>query len=154
VEAGNYRLVYFAFGLEAVNPDGGDSLESLLGRALHWLLPNQPPVLMSRSYPSERLVDLDTQTVRLSWVGFDPDPGDSVTYDVYLSPDSSIEPGELVASGLTSRAHLVPNVEQGQLYYWQVVAVDNHGVETSGPVWVFSLASPHQVYLPLVLRSY
>ncbi len=40
-------------------------------------------------------------------------------------------------------------------YYWQIVARDEHGAETAGPLWEFSTGGGdvHRVYLPSVARN-
>jgi hypothetical protein len=71
----------------------------------------------------------------LSWTGGDPDPGDTVTYDVYFGtssspvhvpypqPASTYDPGTL---------------DYNTKYYWQIVSTDNHDAKTVGPLWDFT----------------
>ena len=44
----------------------------------------------------------------------------------------------LVVSDLEVSSYLLSDLTQGQTYYWQVIARDNHGLETTGPVWYFT----------------
>ncbi len=95
---------------------------------------NHPPHVPSEPNPDSGATGQSRYTV-LSWTGGDPDTGDTVTYDVHFGtssppplvqadhPDNTFAPGTLAA-------------ETG--YYWQIVARDRHGVETSGPEWMFT----------------
>ena len=71
----------------------------------------------------------------LSWTGGDPDPGDTVTYDVYFGTDFT---PMLVAEGLST-----PSYDPGPLafettYYWNIVSIDNHEASTTGDIWEFT----------------
>jgi hypothetical protein len=72
----------------------------------------------------------------LSWTGGDPDAGDSVTYDVYFDTTDATT---LVVSGQSSTTYSPPGIlNYNTTYYWKVVAQDNHGATTSGPLWDFT----------------
>ncbi|GAB1355328.1 hypothetical protein MASR1M12_40720 [Erysipelotrichia bacterium] len=34
------------------------------------------------------------------------------------------------------------NLELGKTYFWQIIAADDRGKETAGPIWRFSTHSP------------
>jgi len=72
----------------------------------------------------------------MSWTGGDPNPTDTLTYDLYwgLAADA-LQPE---SSGLAQNTYLKSPVGQGATYYWQVVAKDDQGGETPGPVWHFT----------------
>ncbi|MBN2791579.1 MAG: hypothetical protein JXQ81_03625, partial [Desulfuromonadales bacterium] len=80
---------------------------------------------------SDIAVDAD-----LSWSGGDPDVGDSVTYDVYFGSDNP--PTALVSDDQTELTYDPGTLDYNTTYYWKIVARDNHGAETSGPVWSFT----------------
>ncbi len=111
-----------------------------LPRYAHFDVPvaclNLPPNVPSNPSPVDGASDQDLD-VDVSWTGGDPDPGDSVTFDVFFG-DSS--PPPLVSSGQTTESYdpgsLVPETQ----YYWQVVTQDNHGATTEGPEWKFTTA--------------
>jgi len=69
----------------------------------------------------------------LSWVGGDPD-GDPWTYDVYFGTTS---PPPLVSPGQSETTYDPGTMLYDTTYYWQIVAWDNHGNSTSGPIWDF-----------------
>ncbi|MDF1591854.1 MAG: Ig-like domain-containing protein [Desulfobacterales bacterium] len=79
--------------------------------------------------------------VNLGWVGSDPNPWDTLMYDVYFgtAADSLVKVAENLAAAQFAKSDLA----QGIIYYWQVIARDNSGAETAGPVWHFTtLGSP------------
>jgi hypothetical protein len=79
--------------------------------------------------------------VDLSWTGGDPDPGDTVTYDVYLEADDST-PDVLVSGDQQGTTHDPGTLGENTHYYWKIVAKDNHGATTTGPVWDFYTGQP------------
>jgi len=95
--------------------------------------PNNPPDIPSDPNPEDDATDVDINA-DLSWTGGDPDSGDTVTYDVYFGTMSS--PPRVVwgQSGTTYD----PTLAYSTQYYWKIVAFDNHGASTSGPIWSFT----------------
>jgi len=93
-----------------------------------------PPLAPSNPSPPDGAFDIDGQP-SLTWTGGDPDAGDTVTYSVRIAadPDPSI-----VAEGLYACEYSSENLMPCQTYYWQVIARDNHGVTTGGPMWSFT----------------
>ena len=99
---------------------------------------NNPPHVPGAPSPSNGAVD-QSVNVDLAWSGGDPD-GDAVTYDVYLEALDPA-PGVLVCDDAPS-----PACDPGPLlaeltYYWKVIATDEHGFSTPGPVWSFTAES-------------
>jgi hypothetical protein len=80
------------------------------------------------------LIDTD-----LSWTGGDPDPGDTVTYDVYFEADDPT-PDVLVSENQYETSYDPPSDLVGNTtYYWQIIADDNNGsIPTVGPIWSFT----------------
>jgi formylglycine-generating enzyme required for sulfatase activity len=74
--------------------------------------------------------------VDLSWSGGDSD-GDAVTYDVYFEADDST-PDVLAADDQGGISYDPGTLITNTHYYWQIVARDEHGAITTGPVWDFT----------------
>lgn len=90
----------------------------------------------------EDLASDQLPSLRLTWTGGDPDPDDRVSYAVYMASDS-----KSLALIATTRnlSYEVEGLQLGTTYYWQIIASDNRGRETAGPVWRFiTYAAPNQ----------
>jgi len=109
-------------------------------------VPNQPPYPPSNPTPANGSTDVSINT-DLSWQGGDPDSGDTVTYDVYFGT-SSTPPH--VAYNQSSLSYDPGTLTYSTLYYWRIVAWDNHDASTAGPLWHFTTAAqPNQPpYIP------
>lgn len=95
---------------------------------------NLPPLTPSEPVPEDEAKNVEVNA-QFSWTGRDPNPGDTVSYDVYFGsvaspplvvsrqPASSFDPGDLLYF---------------TTYYWQVVAWDNYEASKAGPVWTFT----------------
>ncbi len=77
------------------------------------------------------------QYTYLSWTGGDPDPGDTVTYTVYLEAEDDT-PDNIVAKDVTETLIDPGHLMAETLYYWKVVALDNHGAVMEGDLWHFT----------------
>ena len=97
-------------------------------------LVNNPPYLPSDPEPSNHAINVDIQT-DISWNGGDPDPGDTVTYDVFFG---SISPPPRVVSNQTSTSYEPGTLSYETTYYWKIIAWDNHGASTQGSLWDFT----------------
>jgi len=95
---------------------------------------NNPPNAPSNPNPSNGANNVDTNKT-LSWSCSDPD-GDPLTYDVYFGNGTS---PPLVSSGQTTRSYDPPGaMNYYTTYYWQIVAHDDKGASTTGPIWIFT----------------
>ena len=91
--------------------------------------PNQPSSPNPSNGANNQMVNST-----LSWVGTDPN-GDPLTYDVYFGTSSNLP----LASSNQSNANFNPGqLNNSSTYYWKIVAKDNQGATTTGPVWSFS----------------
>lgn len=81
-----------------------------------------------------------SQDVTLSWTGGDPDPGDTVTYQVFFGTDPDNLPSRI--SGLASASWHVPEMlGQNTMYFWRIMATDNHGNSAQNWNWQFTTAA-------------
>ncbi|UCD13691.1 MAG: hypothetical protein JSW60_09060 [Thermoplasmatales archaeon] len=79
----------------------------------------------------------------ICWTGGDPD-GDEVAYDVYFGKTS---PPSKEASKITSNCYrLISSLDFNTTYYWKIVAWDEHGASTEGPIWSFTTRDNTTVY--------
>jgi len=111
---------------------------------------NGAPYMPSNPNPSNGTTDVSTNA-NLSWVGGDPNPGDIVTYDVYFG---TVTPPPQVAVGQSGTTYDPGVMQSLTTYYWKVVAWDNHGASTAGPIWHFTTAyvpnnPPYTPYDPI-----
>jgi uncharacterized repeat protein (TIGR01451 family) len=112
-------------------------------------LNNNPPNTPSNGVPKHLSTDVSIDA-DLSWSGGDPDPGDTVVYDVYFGTDPTPDAGELVSDDQSGTSFNLGTLLYETQYYWKIVAKDNHGETTSGPIWTFTTeAAPNSApYVP------
>ncbi|AOY77779.1 S8 family serine peptidase [Clostridium formicaceticum] len=84
----------------------------------------------------------------LSWICSDSD-GDELTYDVYLGRDEtlveSLDPSVKKKTGYNSTTYLPGELNSLTTYYWRIVAKDNKGGQTAGPLWKFTTKEPEVI---------
>ncbi len=97
---------------------------------------NRAPNIPSNPSPVNGTAGVDTNAA-LSWTGGDPDTGDIVTYDIYFGSETS--PPKIVSK--QSSTSFAPSLSTETTYYWRIVAWDNYGLYSTGPVWSFTTAS-------------
>ncbi|MEM7828580.1 MAG: hypothetical protein QW561_04495 [Candidatus Aenigmatarchaeota archaeon] len=103
---------------------------------------SHPPQFIDFS-PPNGAIDIPQINPTLSWTATDPDPGDTLTYDVYFGKSSN---PPLVVSNQSSTSYQAGLLEHMTKYYWKIVARDNHGSETIGPILSFTtLDNPPQL---------
>ena len=105
---------------------------------------NSPPNIPSYPSPTDGATNV-ALNADLNWTGGDPDPGDTVTYDVYFGTSGS--PPKVV--GNQSATIYDPGaLNFGTTYYWKIVAWDNHGATATGPIWSFTTRANHPPNTP------
>ena len=97
------------------------------------LSPNNPPYVPSNPNPANHSTDVNIDA-DLSWTGGDPD-GDPVTYDIYFGTTS---PPPLVISDHSSTSYDPGTMESDTQHFWKIIAWDNRGASTEGPIWDFT----------------
>ena len=106
-------------------------------------IPPYSPVVVS---PLNGATGVDIN-VNLSWKGGDPDPGNTVTYDIYLG-DSSPPQYHGTTGPHPADPTYVVTYDPGPLqplktYYWKIIATDNHGASNYSPIWTFTTEEPN-----------
>jgi len=96
--------------------------------------PNDPPGVPADPSPSVGETGVSVAT-SLSWSCSDPDPDNTLRYDVYFG--SGDEP-ELVSENQAATTYALPELSLGTAYSWIIVARDNYGAETTGERWIFT----------------
>jgi len=97
-----------------------------------WLL-NYAPYPPYSPAPADGAFGVD-RNADLGWTSGDPNPADVVSYDVYFGTDT---PPPLVSDHQTATTYDPGLLEPNAIYFWQVVAWDDHGQSSAGPLWVF-----------------
>jgi hypothetical protein len=95
---------------------------------------NTPPYLPSDPLPMNHATSVDINA-DVSWNGGDPDPGDTVTYDVCFG---TISPPPKVVSNQSGMSYDPGTMQYQTIYYWQIIAWDNHDASTQGSIWDFT----------------
>lgn len=99
---------------------------------------NKAPIAPHTPVPGDGAT-IEFNMQQLSWLCSDAD-GDELRYDVYLGKTNP-PTTELINN--TPATHVqASNLEMGVTYYWFVVARDNKGGQTIGPVWRFTTKPP------------
>ena len=117
--------------------------------------PNNPPNMPANETPANESIGVAVD-VTLFWVGGDPDEGDAVTYDVFFGNTSD---PEIISSNQSATNFTVPEtLANDTMYYWRIVAWDDHNASTVGNLWHFTTRSdePLQVVItkPLEHKFY
>nr|NQU90039.1 hypothetical protein [Bacteroidota bacterium] len=99
-----------------------------------YLTPNLPPELPSSPNPEDGAIN-QSIGMELSWICTDPD-GDPLTYDIYFGTETTTPPQ--VITGIADTFYATGTLEYSTIYYWKIVAHDDHGNITEGDTWSFS----------------
>jgi hypothetical protein len=99
--------------------------------------PIQPPTPPANPSPANGVTAVSL-TPTLSWTCSDPQ-NYPLTYDLYFGTTQN---PPLIQSNLTSPTYSISSsLSYSTTYYWYVVAKDNKGNSTKGPVWTFTTIS-------------
>jgi len=111
----------------------GDSNQDRYPLMSPWGSGNQPPVPPYNPFPENGATNVSVDVV-LSWTCEDPDPEDTVTYDVYLGTST---PPPKIVSNQSETTYDPGELAPETAYYWRIVAWDNHQAHSDGPIWEF-----------------
>jgi hypothetical protein len=110
-------------------------------------IPNNPPNVPGSPSPADDATGVSINA-NLSWTGGDPDAGDTVTYDVYFGTSTT---PPLVSNDQAATTYDPGTLSYNTHYYWKIVATDNHGASTTGPLWSFT--TEEDTTPPTVVRT-
>jgi len=106
--------------------------------------PNHPPYIPSNPNPANGSTYVNVNT-DLSWTGGDPDPDDSITYNVYFGIDPN-PPN--VAIDIANTTYMLDRLNYNTQYYWRIDAWDSFDNSTTGTTWTFYTAENNPPYIP------
>ncbi|UCB59133.1 MAG: hypothetical protein JSV67_02200, partial [Thermoplasmatales archaeon] len=99
---------------------------------------NTPPNISSNPSPSNGTTySIGDKPSSLSWLGGDID-NDAVNYTIYLKTGSSSFTSSDIVGYTENTTSYSVSLSWTTIYYWKIVATDEHGANTSGPVWHFT----------------
>lgn len=94
---------------------------------------NLAPRIPTNPSPNDQQTGVSI-TSDLSWTGGDPDD-DAVVYDVYFGTPTSMS---IVSQNQSSTSYNPGILEYTTTYTWQIIAWDEQGMQSEGPVWEFT----------------
>jgi len=106
---------------------------------------NSPPNVPSNLDPQDGETGVNVNA-DISWACSDPD-GNPLTYDVYFEAGDS-DPDVLVSDDQSDTTFDPGTLEYSTHYYWKIIAEDDEGLTTPGPVWDFTTESAAQPNIP------
>jgi hypothetical protein len=128
--------IAFAFTSDIATTGQGAFVDDVVLRK--YVGANNPPNMPSSPLPPNHVTGVSVDA-DLSWTAGDPDPGDTVTHDVYFGTSASLSR----VSDDESPCTYDPGTLNGNTRYcWKIVARDNHGAATIGPLWDFTTGLP------------
>jgi len=96
---------------------------------------NLSPEVPSNPSPAHEAVNIPVNA-SLTWVSSDPDQ-DPMTFDVYFG---NVANPPLASADVNTMSFEPGAMASSTTYYWKVVAKDDQGHSTEGPVWSFTTA--------------
>jgi len=100
--------------------------------------------------PNKGLIFRSIDDPLLVWSGTDPNPGDTLQYDVYLSTEldsvEDLSPDALASSDQVQEEFDTSGIETGIVYYWRILVSDDEFTATS-EIWSFSLNAKPEIQM-------
>ncbi len=128
----------YAGSVVASDPDGLTRSASFMFTT--GIYPNNAPLNFDLTAPADGSTDINAP-INFNWANaVDPD-GDAITYEILL--DQSTQPSTSIVADLTAGPYTYDGsvLEEGQTYYWQVIARDGNGGEVSSTVFGFTMTT-------------
>ena len=99
--------------------------------------PNRPPTIPSNPFPEDNSIEQPT-TLTFIWTADDIEE-DTLTFDIFL--DVINPPSTVISSDVLNQYLIVGGLNENSTYFWRVIAKDDYGNSTVGPVWTFTTGS-------------
>ncbi|MFH1100448.1 MAG: LamG-like jellyroll fold domain-containing protein [Methanobacteriota archaeon] len=96
---------------------------------------NLAPTTPQSPTPSNDALNVSIYS-HLSWSCSDPDPEDTLTYDVYWGYDPTLF--TIVSQGQTTTTYNPGTLHDNTTYYWMIMAYDSYGYSTASSIWHFT----------------
>jgi parallel beta-helix repeat protein len=109
---------------------------------------NQPPAIPSNPDPLDGATQVGLQPT-LCWTSGD-NKYDMVTYEVYFGesdPPTKVADVGPLPGNVTQICYTTDPLVNDTIYYWKVIAEDNLGASSEGPVWNFTTARTITIYV-------
>ncbi len=101
---------------------------------------NNPPSVPQNPNPHDSALGLDdSSNVLLSWQSSDPDLNDTCKFDVYVGTSLPLSEIPISANLTAAQYNLGMLPYPNTTYFWKIKAKDNHGAESIGPIWRFTI---------------
>ncbi len=97
---------------------------------------NTPPTIPVTPLPANGSINVSRSTASIDWANSTDANGDAILYEVYFGTDATPDAGELLGT-VSSSVYPLPALDYDKTYYWKIIAKDNRGGITEGPVWNF-----------------
>jgi len=152
IQFGNLEVIAAVFNSEVhqgfSDPPSGNPFDAYYvdDAAGVWLGTPHPPAVPTNPKPVDGATNVDVSK-DFSWTNSDPDIGEDVYSDLYFGTTS---PPPLLKANIFEVTYDVGIMQFHTKYYWKIVAHDNHGQVTEGPIWSFTTASVPDITPPTV----
>ena len=152
IQFGNLEVIAVVFTSDVhqgySNPPNGNPFDAYYvdDAAGVWLGTAHPPAVPTSPKPVDGATNVDVSK-DLSWANDDQDIGDHVYSDLYFG---TTNPPPLLKTNIFEMTYDVGLMQFQTTYYWKIIAHDNHGQVTEGPIWSFTTASVPDVTPPTI----
>jgi len=152
IQFGNLQVIAAVFNSEVhqgfSDPPNGNPFDAYYidDAAGVWLGTPHPPEVPTNPKPVDGATNVDV-TKDFFWTNNDQDIGEDVYSDLYFG---TTNPPPLLKTNIFEMTYDVGIMQFHTKYYWKIVAHDNHGQITEGPIWSFTTASVPDITPPTV----
>ncbi|GAH68460.1 unnamed protein product, partial [marine sediment metagenome] len=105
---------------------------------------NHPPDIPSNPDPLNHATGVDVIGIILNWTGGDPDPGDTLTYRLFIVRNHH---GMIYS---IPKPYYLGNQSFNLTVNWQIWVKDNHGVWAESPWWCFTTRGNNSPSEPVI----